>query len=59
LRLDRGEHRLNIKWLSIGAIVIGLALEVFRIGSAYSVGTLIAGLGVIVFVYDRMARPRS
>jgi hypothetical protein len=39
--------------------VIGLALEVFRIGSAYSVGTLIAGIGVIVFVYDRMARPRS
>jgi hypothetical protein len=51
--------RLNIKWLSIAAIVIGLGLEVFRIGSQYSVGTLIAGVGVVVFVYDRMARPRS
>ena len=48
---------MNISVISIVAIVIGLTLEIVRIGSQFSVGTVIAGIGIIVFVYDRMARP--
>lgn len=49
--------QVNIRVLSILAILIGLALEIMRVGSQYSVGTVVAGIGIIVFVYDRMARP--
>jgi hypothetical protein len=48
---------LNIRIACITAIVVGLALEIFNIGSAYSLGTIIAGIGIAVFVYDRMSRP--
>ena len=47
---------MNIKILSIIAIVVGLGLEYFRVGSQLSLGTIVAGVGIIVFVYDLMAR---
>jgi len=48
---------LNIRLLSIVAIVAGLVLEIMRVGSQFSLGTVIAGIGIVAFVYDRMARP--
>ncbi len=48
---------MNIRTLCAVAIVGGLTLEILRIGSQISLGTLIAGIGIIVFVYDYM-RPR-
>jgi len=47
---------LNIRTLSVVAIVVGLGLEILRIGSQFSLGTIIAGVGIVVFVYDRMVR---
>jgi hypothetical protein len=43
--------------ISFVAIVSGLTLEILQIGSQFSLGTVIAGIGIIIFVYDRMARP--
>ena len=48
---------MNIRILCAVAIVGGLTLEILQIGSQFSLGTIIAGIGIIVFVYDRM-RPR-
>lgn len=52
-----GTNVLNIKIACITAIVVGLSLEILGIGSAFSLGTIIAGIGIVVFVYDRMSRP--
>jgi hypothetical protein len=52
-----GTNVLNIRIACITAIVVGLSLEILGIGSAYSVGTIIAGIGIVVFVYDRMSQP--
>jgi hypothetical protein len=41
--------------LSVGAIVGGLVLEILRLGSSFSLGTLVAAAGIIVFVYDYFA----
>ena len=51
---------VSTKNLSIVAIVIGVLMEIFRIGSEFSLGfgeefslgTGIAAVGIIVFVYD-------
>jgi uncharacterized membrane protein AbrB (regulator of aidB expression) len=48
---------LNIRIACITAIVVGLSLEILGIGSAFSLGTIIAGIGIVVFVYDRMSQP--
>jgi uncharacterized membrane protein AbrB (regulator of aidB expression) len=48
---------LNIRIACLIAIVVGLSLEILGIGSAFSLGTIIAGIGIIVYVYDRMSRP--
>ena len=51
---------MNIRILRIlcaVAIIGGLTLEILRIGSQISLGTIIAGIGIVVYVYDRM-RPR-
>jgi hypothetical protein len=41
----------NLQIIGGAAVVIGLALEIFRIGSSISLGTSIAAVGIIVFVY--------
>jgi len=48
---------LNIRTLCAIAIIGGLTLEILRLGSQFSLGTIIAGIGIIVFVYDYL-RPR-
>lgn len=48
---------LNIRIACVTAIVVGLSLEILGIGSAFSLGTIIAGIGIVVFVYDRMSQP--
>ncbi len=48
---------LNIRIACIVAIVAGLSLEILRIGAAFSLGTIVAGIGIVVFVYDRMSQP--
>ncbi|NNC65821.1 MAG: hypothetical protein HKN84_13635 [Gammaproteobacteria bacterium] len=48
---------MNIRILCGIAIIGGLTLEIFEIGSQISLGTVIAGIGIIVFVYEYM-RPR-
>jgi hypothetical protein len=53
---------VTAKNLSIAAIIAGLALEIMQIGSQLSLGTLIAAIGIFVFVYDFFSRrqgPRS
>lgn len=55
--LGAREPGLNIRILCGIAIVGGLTLEILRIGSQFSLGTIIAGIGIIVFVYDYM-RPK-
>ncbi len=51
---------MNIRILRIlcaMAVIGGLTLEILQIGSQISLGTIIAGIGIVVFVYDYM-RPR-
>ena len=48
---------MNIRIACIVAIVVGLSLEILGIGAAYSLGTIIAGIGIVLFVYDRMSQP--
>ncbi len=51
---------MSLKVVSISAIVIGVLMEIFLlgaefsigIGSEFSLGTGIAAVGIIVFVYD-------
>jgi hypothetical protein len=47
---------VTLRNLSIAAIVVGLILETFRLGSEFSLGTLIAAVGIFVFVYDFFSR---
>lgn len=42
---------MNLQAIGIVAIIVGVALEVFLIGSQWSVGTIIAMAGILVFVY--------
>ena len=54
------ESAVSLKVVSILAIVIGVLMEIFLIGSEFSIGvasefslgTGIAAVGIIVFVYD-------
>ena len=54
------EAAVSLKVVSILAIVIGVLMEIFLIGSEFSIGvasefslgTGIAAVGIIVFVYD-------
>ncbi|MEE8543222.1 MAG: hypothetical protein V3S94_05130 [Gammaproteobacteria bacterium] len=54
------EAAVSLKVVSISAIVIGVLMEIFLIGSEFSIGlasefslgTGIAAAGIIVFVYD-------
>ena len=56
-RIEHESKNLNIRIACIVAIVVGLSLEILGIGAAYSLGTIIAGIGIVVFVYDRMSQP--
>ena len=56
-RTQNESRNLNIRIACIVAIVAGLSLEILRIGSAFSLGTIVAGIGIVVFVYDRMSKP--
>ena len=56
-RTQNESRNLNIRIACIVAIVVGLSLEILRIGAAFSLGTIVAGIGIVVFVYDRMSRP--
>ena len=54
------EAAVSLKVVSISAIVFGVLMEIFLIGSEFSIGlatefslgTGIAAVGIIVFVYD-------
>lgn len=50
---------MSVKYLSIAAIVIGVLMEVFMIGSELSLGTGIAAVGIFVFVYDFFQRKQG
>ena len=45
----------RLKLIGAVAIVVGIALEVLRIGAEYSLGTLIAGAGIVAIVYAVMS----
>ncbi|HEX9876839.1 MAG TPA: hypothetical protein VGC50_09330 [Gammaproteobacteria bacterium] len=47
---------MTLRNLSLAAIVVGLILETYRLGSEFSLGTLIAAVGIFVFVYDFFSR---
>ncbi len=61
------ESAVSLKVVSLSAIVIGVLMEIFLIGSAFSVGigyefslgTGIAAVGIIIFVYDFYYRHRG
>lgn len=42
---------MSLQTIGAIAIVVGIALELFLIGSEYSLGTAIAAIGIFVFVY--------
>ena len=42
----------KLKISGIIAVIVGLLFEIFIIGSNVSLGTIIAGGGIIVYVYD-------
>ena len=54
------ESAVSLKVVSISAIVIGVLMEIFLVGSEFSIGvgfefslgTGIAAVGIIFFVYD-------
>ncbi len=54
------EFTVSLKIVSIFAIVVGVLMEIFLVGSKFSIGvgskfslgTGIAAVGIIVFVYD-------
>jgi hypothetical protein len=62
-RFDRNERWANgigarmkhLKIIGAVTIVVGIALEVLRIGSQFSLGTLIAGVGIVAIVYAVLA----
>ena len=56
-RMQNESRILNIRIACIVAIVVGLSLEILRIGAAFSLGTIVAGIGIVVLVYDRMSQP--
>ena len=64
---NNNESTVVVKYLSIAAIVIGVVMEIFFIGSEFrigggaefSLGTGIAAFGVIGFVYDFYSRQRG
>ena len=37
--------------IGVVAIIIGIGLELFRVGSSFSLGTLIAMVGILAFGY--------
>ncbi len=61
------ESAVSLKVVSLSAIVIGVLMEIFLIGSDFSVGigaefslgTGIAAVGIIIFVYDFYYRHRG
>lgn len=42
---------MQLQAIGIIAIVVGVLLELFMVGSSFSAGTIIAMLGIVVFVY--------
>ncbi len=42
---------MQFQAIGIIAIVVGVLLELFMLGSEFSAGTIIAMLGIVVFVY--------
>ena len=50
-----GQDMKRLKLIGAVAIVAGIALEYFRIGAEYSLGTLIAGAGIVAIVYAVMS----
>ena len=54
LRHDSRSHNgvsMNFQAIGIIAIVVGVGMEIFMIGSEFSAGTIIAMLGILAFVY--------
>ena len=47
----------KIKIIGIIAIIIGLLYEIFMVGSNFSLGTIIAGSGIIVYVFAFFQKP--
>lgn len=47
----------KLKISGIIAVIVGLLFEIFMIGSNVSLGTIIAGGGIIVYVYDFFQKP--
>jgi hypothetical protein len=47
---------MNLKTIGAVAIVGGIGLEILQIGSSVSLGTLIAGAGIVAVVYAIMAK---
>ena len=47
----------KIKIIGIIAVVVGLLFEIFMVGSNFSLGTIIAGSGIIVYVYAFFQKP--
>jgi len=42
---------MTLQAIGIIAIVVGVAMELFLVGSEFSAGTIVAMIGVLVFVY--------
>ena len=42
---------MNLQAIGIVAVIVGIAMEVFLIGSQWSLGTIIAMAGILIFVY--------
>ena len=51
------EPMKKIKIIGIIAVVVGLLFEIFMVGSNFSLGTIIAGGGIIVYVYAFFQKP--
>jgi hypothetical protein len=45
-------------WQAIGiiAIVVGVAMELFSIGAQFSAGTIVAMIGILLFVYGYFSK---
>ncbi len=49
---------MTLQAIGIIAIIVGVGMEIFLVGSQFSAGTIIAMLGILVFVYGYFNKPR-
>ena len=49
----------KLKIAGIIAIVVGLLLVILGIGSSINLGTLVAGVGIFVYVYALFYKPKD